>query len=70
MVDEATNLLPTTAVPISDRIASERWAMMTITAGALIAFRNDAVGFAAGCAFWGMLWVQERREMWRESLRD
>jgi len=33
---------------------------MTITAGALIMFKNDFVGFAAGYAYWVLLRLQEQ----------
>lgn len=66
-VDESTPLFP--RITISEEEAEERWLMMTITAGALIMFKNDFIGFAAGCAYWGLLCVQEKLPAWRARLR-
>lgn len=57
-VDETSNLIP--RGPLSEEIAEERWILMTITAGALIMFKNDFVGFAAGYAYLGLLRLQEQ----------
>ncbi|KAF8433651.1 SulP family sulfate permease [Terfezia claveryi] len=56
-VDQTGNLIP--RGPLSEEIAEERWILMTITAGALIMFKNDFVGFAAGYAYLGLLRLQE-----------
>ena len=40
-------------VEVSENERKQRWSVMLVTAGLLIAFKNDAVGFAAGiCCHW------------------
>ena len=38
---------------------------MTITAGAIVMFKNDFVGFAAGYAYLGLLRLQEQYMAYR-----
>lgn len=46
--DEGEQSGPKTHRTISDEERSQRWLVMLITVGGLLAFKNDAVGFAAG----------------------
>lgn len=43
-----------------------RWTVMMVTAGMLVAFKNDGIGFLAGCicygAYWVEAWLKKRRE--------
>lgn len=51
---------------IDDREKKERWMVMLVTIAALLAFRNDLVGFVAGMVWhWGFR-AARRVEGWRE----
>ncbi|KIX00613.1 uncharacterized protein Z518_09678 [Rhinocladiella mackenziei CBS 650.93] len=44
---------PGHVVPITDEERKRRWTVMFVTAGLLVAFKNDAIGFLAGmCCHW------------------
>ncbi|KAL2157390.1 hypothetical protein VTH06DRAFT_6209 [Thermothelomyces fergusii] len=51
-----------------EREREERWMVMMVTAAGTLAFRNDAVGFLAGClchaAYRVADWTEERRRAW------
>merc|ERR1711939_601460 len=48
---EGTNAPHTTS--ITDEESKQRWTVMLVTAGLLVAFKNDAIGFLAGmCCHW------------------
>jgi hypothetical protein len=53
-------------IPISDEEKMQRWTIMLMTVGGLLAFKNDAVGFAAG-----MLchWAYRASPLWTERKR-
>ncbi|KAF2465562.1 uncharacterized protein BDR25DRAFT_306664 [Lindgomyces ingoldianus] len=52
---------------VDERERKERWVVMLITIAALLAFRNDAVGFIAGLAWhWGFK-AARRIEGWQET---
>jgi hypothetical protein len=54
---------------LEDSEKKERWMVMLVTVAALLAFRNDAVGFVAGLVwFWGYR-VSKRTVEWRERRR-
>ncbi|KAF8477170.1 hypothetical protein BDZ91DRAFT_647331 [Kalaharituber pfeilii] len=44
---------------LSEQEASERWALMTITASALIGFKDSSIGFVTGCTFWLVLRLRD-----------
>lgn len=52
---------------VSDEERRERWTVMMMTCGSLLAFKNDAVGFAAG-----MLshWAYETLRIWKSQEVD
>ncbi|KAL2128122.1 hypothetical protein VTI74DRAFT_9632 [Chaetomium olivicolor] len=51
---------------VGEREQQERWMVMMVTAAGIVAFKNDAVGFAAGCCCHGAYrvadWIERRRE--------
>ncbi|KAK0386459.1 hypothetical protein NLU13_6295 [Sarocladium strictum] len=55
---------------LTDDERLERWTVMLMTAGALLAFRNDAVGFAAGMLCHWSFALSDRFAKWRESRRS
>ncbi|KAF2205558.1 hypothetical protein GQ43DRAFT_407183 [Delitschia confertaspora ATCC 74209] len=54
---------------LDERERKERWGVMLVTVAVLLAFKNDAVGFAAGLAWhWGLRGAR-RVEEWKERRR-
>lgn len=52
---------------LDERERKERWSVMLVTVAVLLAFRNDAAGFAAGIAWhWGLNWAR-KVERWSEG---
>ena len=59
---------------IDEQESKQRWTVMMVTAGLLLAFKNDAVGFLAGIcchlSYRGHDWLTNRRQAHHESARE
>ncbi|KAF2020925.1 hypothetical protein BU24DRAFT_416586 [Aaosphaeria arxii CBS 175.79] len=50
---------------LDEQEKKDRWAVMLVTVAALLAFKNDAVGFVAGLCWSGGIVAARRVEVWR-----
>jgi MFS superfamily sulfate permease-like transporter len=53
------------SIQLTEKISKQRWTTMLVTAGMLVAFKNDAVGFIAGMLCHWSFQVPTFRSIWR-----
>lgn len=66
MLDEDGEWDGKSVLELGEKERKERWMVMLVTVAALLAFRNDGVGFVAGMTWFGACRTAERLARWRD----